>query len=120
MEQLTLFKEETAKEKLDNKAFEWVKRCLRDTTPKDIPLPYRKILKATFIKAKKPTVTATLEMIDGYKARIEISRYSLFPDGSRWAGGGTAWTYRWLSSEGEGYLYWNREKRSWLREVFNF
>ena len=105
---------------LEDKAKEWVEKCLRDTTPKDVPLPFKQIIKAKFVKAKNPTVRATLEMVDGYKARIEVSRYSLFPENSRWSGGGTAWRYTWLSSEEESYLYWNRDKKTWTREVLDW
>ena len=105
---------------IEDKAKVWVERCLRDTTPKDVPLPFKQILKAKFVKAKTPTVRATLEMVDGFKTRIEVSRYSLFPENSIWSGGGTAWKYMWLSSEVDGYLFWNQDKRKWVREVIDY
>ena len=95
---------------MDNqKAFNWVEDFFRDTIPTGIPLPYKNIVEAKFVKAGFPTVHATLEMLDEDDLKIEVSKLPLLSTGR------LSWKYKWLS--GKGYIYWDNEKKEWLKDI---
>lgn len=94
---------------MDNTAAKWVTDALRSCTPQNIPLPFTKILAATFLAKgrKNRTAVASLEMVDGLGAVIQVSKWGPFDD---------AWSLQWHEVEG-GALYWDRNVGAWVRET---
>jgi hypothetical protein len=81
-----------------------VAQALRDCIPPNIPLPFSGILKTTFKKGKKKTVTAVLEMFDGKHDTIQISTWGYF----------NSWSLQWiLTKDSGGSFNWDGSK--WIR-----
>ena len=94
---------------MDNqKAFDWVEQLFKDTLPPGVPIPYKQITKAEFVKADFPTVHASLTLFDEEEIMIEVSKLSLFQTKS------LSWKYKWLT--GNGNIYWNDKNKEWSRD----
>ncbi len=91
--------------KANLEAAQMVAKALRDCIPPTIPLPFSGIQEAKFLKRKRMTAKAVLEMFDGKRDSIQISLWTDLPG---------AWSLQWLDINGS--FMWEEDK--WVRIDF--
>lgn len=90
------------KNKINQEAKEIVESALKASLPKGTPMPYKNFTSAKFIKAKRKTVVAEIELFDGLTAVIEVTT---------WANIEGAWSYGWINNPGGAFGFSNGKWR---------